>query len=501
MLDIWPVSGPIVRKGLWNSLSDWIGPGSFDHANRHTRWKQFFSNPNSGIARELEDEIGRVSRLWLDALQPLGRDPDSETESPFHDCFGDGKLSFGVGFPKLQKACFDDIKRLRLCYIVKRAQSFPYDDPRRMAFFARYGDTSVRQLLLGNAHPLVHMSSVEFQTAVQNSFGLPLKVLEGHIDERIRNHANCAQLTVDRYGHNLQTVTGAKGDATRTLHDTFLAALAHSLRQAGIKFLGGGRNNRSCKHVFSHLMHHFEDADESTARQLNGIIADLIVDFTSVASSAPDGSSAAESLFDLVKTLCDLKTLACGGAYKNFTASNLNDPGTFPVEKRSAKVHKDYLKSARDLDHKFHNTQPGEVGPIEAKLLEYGAKDGPNPHAVVGLVLGAFGELSTSCYSLCTAIARVNAARVLSFWEMPPKHALALCKQKILRFWGLTAQRGWARLILDRFHDLVLLPDNPSATAHDSDSVSYEHHTYFFPDCGRGAANTAGFGWRGGSGV
>ena len=64
-----------------------------------------------------------------------------------------------------------------------------------------------------------------------------------------------------------------------------------------------------------------------------------------------------------------------------------------------------------------------------------------------------------------------------------------------------TAQRGWARLILDRFHDLVLLPDNPPATTHESDSVSYEHHTYFFPDCGRGAANTAGFGWRGDSGV
>ena len=175
-------------------------------------------------------------------------------------------------------------------------------------------------------------------------------------------------------------------------------------------------------------MHHFEDADESTARQLNGIIADLIVDFTSVASSAPDGSSAAESLFDLVKTLCDLKTLACGGAYKNFTASNLNDPGTFPVEKRSAKVHQDYLKSARDLDHKFHNTRPGEVGPIEEKFLEYGAEDGPNPHVVVGLVLGAFGKLSNSCYSLYTAIARVNAARMLIFLGMPLKHALALCK-------------------------------------------------------------------------
>ena len=82
------------------------------------------------------------------------------------------------------------------------------------------------------------------------------------------------------------------------------------------------------------------------------------------------------------------------------------------------------------------------VGPIEAKLLEYGALDGPAAHAVVGLVLGAFGELSTSCYCyiLCTSIARVAAARLLSFLKMSPEQALAFSKQKILRFWGLTGQ-------------------------------------------------------------
>jgi hypothetical protein len=42
---------------------------------------------------------------------------------------------------------------------------------------------------------------------------------------------------------------------------------------------------------------------------------------------------------------------------------------------------------------------------------------------------------------------------------MSPEQALAFSKQKILRFWGLTGQRGWARLILDRLHDLVLSPD------------------------------------------
>jgi hypothetical protein len=141
------------------------------------------------------------------------------------------------------------------------------------------------------------------------------------------------------------------------------------------------------------------------------------------------------------------------------------------------------------------------VGPIEAKLLEFGSRNGPKPHAVVGFVLGAFGEFPNSCCCLCTAIARVSAARVVSFWRFPPKRALTTCKQKILRFWGLTVQRGWARLILNRLHDLVLSPGDPTAATREPDSASHEHHTFFFPDTWRGTANTAGFGWRGGSGV
>jgi hypothetical protein len=138
------------------------------------------------------------------------------------------------------------------------------------------------------------------------------------------------------------------------------------------------------------------------------------------------------------------------------------------------------------------------VGPIEAKLMEYGALDGPDAHAVVGLVLGAFGELSASCYGLCTSIARVAAARLLSFWKMSPKHALAFSKQKILRFWGLAGQRGWARLILGRLHDLVLSPGDFKGSTLDLGTVAHEQNSFFFPDNGHGAANAAGFGWRNG---
>ena len=72
-------------------------------------------------------------------------------------------------------------------------------------------------------------------------------------------------------------------------------------------------------------------------------------------------------------------------------------------------------------------------------------------------------------------------------------------KQSIVRLWGLTAQRGWPRLILDR----------PDALAHGSAATTHgnaaghvddaaEHYNFFNPDHGKGTASSSGFGWRGG---
>jgi hypothetical protein len=81
---------------------------------------------------------------------------------------------------------------------------------------------------------------------------------------------------------------------------------------------------------------------------------------------------------------------------------------------------------------------------------------------------------------------------------MSPEQALAFSKQKVLRFGGLTEQRGWARLILDRLHDLVLAPSNSKGSTLDPDTAAHEHHSFLFPDNGHGAADAAGFGWRNG---
>jgi hypothetical protein len=209
---------------------------------------------------------------------------------------------------------------------------------------------------------LVPLLSEEFQVAVQRSFGLPLTLLAGYVGEKIRSHANSAQCSVDKYGHKLQTVAGAKGDATRTLNGAFLAALAHSLRQAGIRFYGGGRNNRSCKQNFSYLIQAFVGAEEGSQRKISVIIADLLVDLTSVETSASRGLDAARSLSDLVRALCDAKTLALSGAYKSFNATHPKDQEPFLVEKRAAKVPKQYLAAARDLYRSSTAHSPAKWG-------------------------------------------------------------------------------------------------------------------------------------------
>jgi hypothetical protein len=81
---------------------------------------------------------------------------------------------------------------------------------------------------------------------------------------------------------------------------------------------------------------------------------------------------------------------------------------------------------------------------------------------------------------------------------MSPEQALAFSKQKVLRFWCLTGQRGWARLILDRLHDLVLSPGDSKGSTLDLDTVAHAHHSFFCPDSGNGAANGTDFGWHNG---
>jgi hypothetical protein len=75
-----------------------------------------------------------------------------------------------------------------------------------------------------------------------------------------------------------------------------------------------------------------------TLQKLNGIIADLLVDFTNVGTSALGGEDAGGSLFSLVRTLADTKTLAYGKNYRSFRAEDPYKRENYPVEQRAALV-------------------------------------------------------------------------------------------------------------------------------------------------------------------
>ena len=138
-----------------------------------------------------------------------------------------------------------------------------------------------------------------------------------------------------------------------------------------------------------------------------------MVDLTSVDGSDTMDGAMCSTVLDLVRTLLDVKTFACGDLYKQFSAL---EGFLRPVEARPRKTHPQYVAHARALDRKIHRTVRGAVGPIEATLLEFGAFRGGHAREVLGLVVGAFGELSSAFYELANAVARARALKHLSYF-------------------------------------------------------------------------------------
>jgi hypothetical protein len=93
------------------------------------------------------------------------------------------------------------------------------------------------------------------------------------------------------------------------------AFTAAALRAARIKFQGGGQTTLSCEAIFKRLMRAIDEdptADEETKRSLCGIISGFMVDLTSADASDTMDGALFSTVLDLVRTLLDVKTFACG---------------------------------------------------------------------------------------------------------------------------------------------------------------------------------------------
>jgi hypothetical protein len=77
---------------------------------------------------------------------------------------------------------------------------------------------------------------------------------------------------------------------------------------------------------------------------------------------------------------------------------------------------------------------------------------------VIAPVVGAFAEMSPDTYAIADLISSVLANEHCSFFTDKPSEAKSMFTQRLYRSLGLAAHLGWARLLVDRYRDLVEVP-------------------------------------------
>ena len=132
------------------------------------------------------------------------------------------------------------------------------------------------------------------------------------------------------------------------------------------------------------------------------------------------------------------------------------------VDKRANEVSRDYYRAARDLDRKHNHSIDGECGPIEQRLRDYGQLG-----KVIGLAVGAFGECSDDTHKLMQFIANKMSHQLADGTLHNDSDFLSASKKSLIRKWGLTIHRGWARVLIDRIAILVNGVSGSSVFPHD----------------------------------
>ena len=125
----------------------------------------------------------------------------------------------------------DELRGNEARLLKQRAEAMPRDDPRAEAFLCGWQCPFANRFPL-TISPEVRLTSGEFTTALGRKMGLPVPLLLSAVGVQLSNNANSAKKVGDAYGHAYTTVTGAKGDHVRTLHDTSALVGSQWLQQA-----------------------------------------------------------------------------------------------------------------------------------------------------------------------------------------------------------------------------------------------------------------------------
>ena len=108
-------------------------------------------------------------------------------------------------------------------------------------------------------------------------------------------------------------------------------------------------------------------------------------------------------------------------------------------------------------------------GPFSRVLRDYGVQG-----EVLGLVVGAFGEVSQDVHHLRDVVAEKLVEIHTSYFKIPTNRAKSFVVNLLTRKWGHSIARGWARLLLERLRENVDLPADLKSFATNPDAIETE---------------------------
>ena len=74
------------------------------------------------------------------------------------------------------------------------------------------------------------------------------------------------------------------------------------------------------------------------------------------------------------------------------------------MDQRAKLIPNSYKNKARNIDIKYHNTVPGQIGPLEQRLRGFGD--------ILRLVVGQYGEISQDLHDLLKQLASAKAKHI-----------------------------------------------------------------------------------------
>jgi hypothetical protein len=422
-------------KGLWNSLSNLLGAGTFDDTNKDQCWVGFHSSQSS-FALDHQSLIHLVKNRHFESHTTLAVDP------PESGIFTASDSCFGYGIKKLHKAIQDVLRDLDYRIVQSFVDSMTGDDQRRIAFCSTHNNPFANSFPLALApEPSMQFSTQEFTVALARKFGAAIPQLLSYVGTTVRSEGKSHKVRVDQFGNGVASAPGVKGGYVTEAHNWIQRDAMKQVSNSGVPVKGdspfstGNRIFADCLNLGG-LTRTTEDIEKNLQKLIpDGLIGRF--DLDTPFESPPNR-------LDGCETLVEVKTLAAL---------------SMTPDARAQKFQSDVEKRARDLDSKY----PGST--FTQRLKSYG-KDG----RYLVLVVGPFANLSEDFMVLCDFLGRVRAHRAINSWNISPKHALAVNRHILITRFGHLAALAWARLILRRFRDSVL-PDFTHSAA-DSDAFS-----------------------------